>query len=537
MRVMKRSAVISACIVLLVLGCAVSAFTAFPIPGMSLPVPTLVLDKVFKETPPVTTSFEDCLWQVPYLDAYNPTKFAPLTELERRPNGFVLQPGLYEFKSQSYCLKAGTHGPSKGTGYLYAPLKGPKAEIVNSILANSLLHPEIPQEDVQVLLWAIIARTDFSKLPPDIQTTANRLLSPAQIKQLNQGALALLPDQLTGQAFARLPQPLQRVYQAEAELRQRLTLETPPTYAALERIAVLPGEPAPEKGPRIPGGRWSYHPDGYYIRYLPDGYRRMVIQVDVPEVYTIERDTLKRITLIADPHGNRIETTYDDTIAPLTIPGDPGIKGYAFKSIVFIRQEPGATTVQRAEWKDTGWTFVGIANGKGKLPKPALRAITIPRGVNAFTGSAILAGPARQAAAMSLDEFTDRFETAHERYENVKNTAERIQQFKETRERRNRPRSAQDIQDLTDLEHYNDGMGTVQTGDATDRAIWIGDHLVRVVNAWEYVNSILSGGTTHNAGTGSPGSGRSLPIFNPAGGVAVPANTGSQRLIGSGRSF
>jgi hypothetical protein len=46
--------------------------------------------------------------------------------LQRTPNGgFVVQYGYYTLQTQSYCLKAGTHGPGGGDGYLYAPPKGP----------------------------------------------------------------------------------------------------------------------------------------------------------------------------------------------------------------------------------------------------------------------------------------------------------------------------------------------------------------------------------------------------------------------------
>ena len=51
----------------------------------------------------------------------------------------------------------------------------------------------------------------------------------------------------------------------------------------MERIAVLTGEPPLGEGSKgIPKGQWSRHPDGYYVRYMPQGYSYTVIQVWMP---------------------------------------------------------------------------------------------------------------------------------------------------------------------------------------------------------------------------------------------------------------
>ncbi len=64
------------------------------------------------------------------------------------------------------------------------PWPGPKAPIVRSILRNSAAHPEIPQRNIQVLIWAIIARTEFDEMPDDVQQTARALLTEDQIDEL-----------------------------------------------------------------------------------------------------------------------------------------------------------------------------------------------------------------------------------------------------------------------------------------------------------------------------------------------------------------
>lgn len=234
---------------------------------------------------PITTSLPDARWAVDSLDNFTPREtFRAMAELQRTPNGgFVLQPGAYQYQSQSYCLKAGTHGPGGGDGYLYAPTKGPAEDQVLSILRNSVQHPEIDQHDIQYLLWAIIARAKFEDLPTEQKATAARLLTPRQIATLNRSALDLLPGASLDAAMQRVPGPVRQVIQAEAQLRQMMT--TPGTsFEELERVAVLAGMAPMGEGSRaVPSGRWSLHPDGYYVRYIPSGYSSTRVQVWVPQ--------------------------------------------------------------------------------------------------------------------------------------------------------------------------------------------------------------------------------------------------------------
>jgi hypothetical protein len=52
----------------------------------------------------------------------------------------------------------------------------------------------------------------------------------------------------------------------------------------MERVAVLSG--AVPMGPgsqNVPSGRWSNHPDGYHIRYIPAAYSRTRVEIWVPQ--------------------------------------------------------------------------------------------------------------------------------------------------------------------------------------------------------------------------------------------------------------
>ena len=249
-------------------------------------------DKLKKKTPnllgdkqPITTSLPDAKWGRADMDAFTPREAArSLMTLQRTPNGgFVVQPGYYTMQTQSYCLKAGTHGPGDGDGYLYAPPKGPAEDAVMTIVRNSVNRPEIPQQKIQQLLWAIIARAKFEDLQGDIKAVASQLLTPRQLAGLNRSALDVLQGNALTDALGGVPEPLRQIAQAEAQLRQMLT--TPgASFAEMERVAVLSGNaPLGPGSQNVPSGRWSLHPDGYWVRYIPSGYSSTRVEIWVPQ--------------------------------------------------------------------------------------------------------------------------------------------------------------------------------------------------------------------------------------------------------------
>ncbi len=292
-----------------------------------------VIDTVLEEIPdlsleeddPITTSLDDAVTEIPFLDDFEPSYFLPMGELPRGPGGyFLLMPGAFEIEWESFCLHAGTHGPGQGDGYLYAPLEGPKASIIKHLMENSRFHWEIPQRDLQVLIWAILARTKISDMDPHMQQTAATLLTDDEVLELEGFALDTVKSELFERAFGELPPSVQRIMQAKAELRNSLTSGSY-TYNQLENIAVLSGDaPWTEDSRDVPRGRWSFHPDGYFVRYFPHGYPTTRIQVSVPDLLTIGRDANGDIIFIEDAWGNSLEIIDVPTITTYSFTGsDP----------------------------------------------------------------------------------------------------------------------------------------------------------------------------------------------------------------------
>ncbi|MFD0763955.1 hypothetical protein ACFQZI_03780 [Mucilaginibacter lutimaris] len=241
------------------------------------------LNKILKQPQAITTSFNDVnkTGSKPpsFLEGQQPQ---PLYLLPKAlAGGFKLCAGFFEMTCKSYCLHAGTRGPSKGDGYMLAPVLGPKSAVVIRILKSAETHPNVRQHDIQVLLWAIIARTRFVDMGADIKLTATTLLTTQELLMLEGGALGVLPANLMDKAKGQLPPAVQAVFEAENNIR-RLAASGNSSYEEMERYAILAGL-APQPDPDVPSGIWSLHPDGYYVRYSPSSYSVTRVQVYVPK--------------------------------------------------------------------------------------------------------------------------------------------------------------------------------------------------------------------------------------------------------------
>lgn len=245
----------------------------------ALPKPKL--PSIMAGSQPITTNLNDAVYGDAGKDNSGPTGQAKsLLSLARTATGgFMLKEGYFEMIAQSYCLHAGTYGPGGGDGYLYAPVKGAAKDAVTSILQNSVAHPEIDQRDIQALLWAIVSRSKFEDLSISLKATASKLLTPQQLASLNRNALSVLTSPQLSRLIGGAPPGVRQVLEAESRMRSLLSGPSY-SYAELERVAVLAGQAPRGSGSQdTPSGRWSAHPDGYFIRYIPTSYSQTLVQI------------------------------------------------------------------------------------------------------------------------------------------------------------------------------------------------------------------------------------------------------------------
>lgn len=292
-----------------------------PLPG--LPDPSQLLDNTLLGHDAITTGIKDSNREVPYLDDFSPLVVNPLAILSKDKNGdFLVTPGDYSGALQSYCLHAGTHGPTQGAGYVLTTLKGPKAYIINKILAGSSAHPDVPQFKIQSLIWAIEAHANYKTMSPDMRQTAVTLLSPKDglpsaqdILELAGGAVAFLPQNKLDTLLQKVSDAARPIYQAQNQIRQASTLAN--SFPQMEAAAVLGGSPPPDENDRpIPHGRWSYTDNGLFIRYSPSGYSRTQVEVYCPEQFFIRYDKAGFVRQIeSSDHNYKLEATYGDGTA------------------------------------------------------------------------------------------------------------------------------------------------------------------------------------------------------------------------------
>lgn len=256
---------------------------------------------LLKKPSPITTNFKDDVDMKGSMPETfgNDKTYTPLYKMKlAQGGGFILCPGYYEMTNMSYCLKAGTHGPSEGDGYMFASTKGKMDDIVNAILiSHATHHPEIAQRDVQMLLWAIIARSKFKNLSGKLKVVTTLLLTPEQIVKLNGGFVETVGSEALNKGLIDVPAPVQKIMEAENNIR-RLVETGSDSFEDFERYAMLAGMATVDR-PDVKKGLWSLHPDGYYVRYFPEGYSRTKVQIYVPD--DKEQLTYNAIGTIACP--------------------------------------------------------------------------------------------------------------------------------------------------------------------------------------------------------------------------------------------
>ena len=296
---------------------------------------TLFHDDVLGGEPVLTTSFADVAGGAELPDDFGRGEhFEPLASLPREEGGgYVLRPGFFTLEAQSFCLHAGTRGPSRGEGYLWAPLKGPGAALIQALLRSAGHHPHIAQHDVQMLVWALESRSPIHQLSPELQHAAAELLSPEQLRQVNGSVLEDLAPQVRAQALARLPPDVRRALELQSQIHS-LFISGRGTYEQVRQLAVLPALDRVEGAVRL--GRWSKHPGGYYVRYLPSGYTRTRIDVYVPRpgpAARTERDGAPHIlqaSLQPPTPGDDPGELLLDLVEDVAMPADTGSQRLGF---------------------------------------------------------------------------------------------------------------------------------------------------------------------------------------------------------------
>ena len=210
---------------------------------------------------------------------------------QSQDGGFVLAPGFYEAEFKTYCLQPGTPDPSQGDAYLQGPVTGYRKDIVESVLINSRNRPEVDQRNVQLLLWSVVSGSNFNKLSPSVQADAMKLLTPKQVFTLKGGVIGVIKtvSQSTGALSA--DNDIQRLFERGIS-----------SYESFERLAVLK-EPTKIKRKGVKYDQWYKQDENYYVRYFPVSYKKVRIQVYVPDSLMDSEGKVNGELVVFDPTG------------------------------------------------------------------------------------------------------------------------------------------------------------------------------------------------------------------------------------------
>ena len=223
-------------------------------------------------------------------------------QAKAKTGGYILRSGVYSMNAKSFCLRGYTHGPSRGDGHLYAPLEGKKANLVQSILESYGDKPEISQKKVQVLLWAIIAGADMNTLGEQHSKTLNELFTVQELlefqgKDLLNGFADNQLNEFKKLAFDNASPKLRNLLEADNKIRNMVQQNK--SFQEIERVAILAGAaPREDMIREVSKGRWSYHPDGFFVRFFPNGYSRTRVDVYVPFEGDLSYDALGKPKLV-----------------------------------------------------------------------------------------------------------------------------------------------------------------------------------------------------------------------------------------------
>lgn len=207
--------------------------------------------------------------------------------------GFVLKRGFYEAEFKTYCLQPGTPDPHSGDAYIQGPISGYRKDIIESVLINSKDREGIEQRNIQLLLWSIVSGSNFNSLSYAVQNDAAKLLTPKQIFQLKGGVVGVIKEASYTTGILNSNSSIKRLFETGIS-----------SYEAYENIAVRHEQSQIIKR-GVKYNQWYRQKEDYYVRFIPESYKKVKIQVYVPDGLLDAGDKLNGEYLVFDPTGQQ----------------------------------------------------------------------------------------------------------------------------------------------------------------------------------------------------------------------------------------
>src|SRR6185503_19376014 len=166
-------------------------------------------------------------------------------------------------------------------------------EIVESVLLNSRDKKNIDQRNIQLLLWSIVSRSDYNRLSPAVQMDAMQLLTPKQIFELKGGVIGVIKTAADSTGVLNANSDMKRLFETSVN-----------SYETYENIAVRR-----EQSKIIKQGvkydQWYKQKENYYVRYFTESYKKVKIQIYVPDGLLDTDNKLDGEYVVFDPTGQQ----------------------------------------------------------------------------------------------------------------------------------------------------------------------------------------------------------------------------------------
>jgi len=447
---------------------------------------------------PLTTSMADAPMPLRCLDAFQPTRFRFLHSRERQPNGaWRLETGLYEVALHSFCGRFATYAPHKALGYLPAPYKGRVAGVFQKLMQRYVDRADLEQSDVQMLVWGLLSRVKPSALKGRARAAAEKLLTAAEIRELDGHGVDALRDEVMRRLLPQVRNALRPLLELENRVRHFLT-EGARSYQELEQLVMRPFDPKDKI--LVEPRHWYWDPKGrHFLRFEPNGFARTRVLLWVPRPIEARYDARGRIESLESAGQWRISVQYDDGVEPWRCPREPRWLAYRFTAVRFER--PDLSKEHTAEVN--GWLFATEkrASSAGGV-RVASRAAVSPF----------------QREPSWIGRWTDRVDEANQ-------TRREIDSYRERAEWAGRVWQRQPSTDsLFDREHYVHGVRDAIRGTSAERIEWIAETHANAAEAAAHAINVLDALPTE-----------SYAEYDPSAYVATPGSSGGQRLLLSGR--
>lgn len=275
-----------------------------------------------QQAPGESASLPEAAGQPEILPGLSPKSLMDLPQTQY--GGFVLQPGYYEAEFKTYCLQPGTPDPRQGDAYLQGPVTGYRKDIIESILLNSQTNREIDQRNIQLLLWSVVSGSSFTSLSYSVQSDAAKLLTPKQVFELRGGVLGLIRDVSSTTGLLSANNDLRRLFETSIN-----------SYEAYEKIAVRQ-EPSRILRKGVTAEQWYRQKEDYYVRYFPESYKKVRIQVYVPAGILDSNNQRNHESVVFDPTGQQAIPAF--TNAQRLGIGAPVLD--AIRKVILINKQP-----------------------------------------------------------------------------------------------------------------------------------------------------------------------------------------------------